>query len=368
MKINLIIIFCLVHSISYAQMDVPPVGGNPRATITETIGITAISLDYSRPDVGGRAGKIWGTVVSYGFTTNSFITNRPTAPWRAGANENTTIRLEHDVKVEGKPLAAGTYGLHMAVWPDSVWIIFSKSHDAWGSFYYEEKDDALRVMVKPLVTDKTVEWLKYEFIDHKANQATIALVWEKWMIPFTIEVDVDAIVVNRLREQVTSIKGFNSTNMLQASQYCLNKGINLDEALSWAQRAVSGFQGQRSYVSLRNLATAYEKLHRLSAADSVMVEALSMANAAQYTAYARSLISQKRLDKAQETIQAGKTKYGDVAAIHSGWAYLYSAQANYTKAIEAATRWMQTAPTDAVKKQVEGLILRLKENKDINQN
>jgi hypothetical protein len=92
-------------------MDIPPSGGNPRATISEEVGITSITIKYSRPDVNKREGKIYGdgNLVPYGFTTNSFITNKNTAPWRAGANENTVITIEHDVTI-GQPLKAGSYG------------------------------------------------------------------------------------------------------------------------------------------------------------------------------------------------------------------------------------------------------------------
>src|SRR5689334_4884372 len=194
----------IVHS-AFAQMDLPPSGGNPRATLTEEVGITSITIKYSRPDVNKREGKIWGdgNVVTYGFTTSSFITNKNTSPWRAGANENTIITFEHDVKVEGRLLKAGTYGLFMAIWPDSVTIIFSNQSDAWGSFYYEDKNDELRVTVRPVMLDKSVEYLKYEFIEHKEKSCIIAMMWEKLMVPFHIDVDVDNIVVARLREQVT---------------------------------------------------------------------------------------------------------------------------------------------------------------------
>ena len=176
-------------------MDVPPSGGNPRARITEEVGITDISIKYSRPDVGGREGKIWGELVRYGFSSDNFTTGKNNSPWRAGANENTTISFEHDVKLEGKNVKAGTYGLHFAVWPDSILLILSNQANAWGSYYYEEKDDALRVTVKPVQQEKTTEWLKYEFISHKEKSCTIAMFWEKWMIPFTVEVDVENIVL-----------------------------------------------------------------------------------------------------------------------------------------------------------------------------
>jgi hypothetical protein len=348
--------------IASAQMDLPPSGGNPRARITEEVGITDITITYTRPDVNGREGKIWGNLVTYGFSTNSFITNKNTSPWRAGANENTTISFEHDVKLEGRPVKAGTYGLFMAVWPDSVLLILSNQSNAWGSFYYEDKYDALRVTVKPAVLEKNVEWLKYEFIEQKEKSCTIALLWEKKMIPFKIEVDVDNIVINRLREQVTSQRGFNQLNLVAAANYCLNKNINLEEALSWSQRAA----GFKSYSTLRTLATAYEKLSRLKEADSVMVEALTMSTAAQYVGYGRALITQKRADKALEVLLTGKTKFGDVFAVNNGLMFGYAAKADHKNAIVYATKAMAQAPNDAARKTLEDQIAKLKEGKDVN--
>lgn len=350
--------------VASAQMDLPPSGGNARAKITEEVGITDITISYSRPDVKDRDGKIWGGLVTYGFSTQNFITNKNTSPWRAGANENTTITFEHDVKVEGKDLKAGTYGLFMAVWPEKVTIIFSNQYNAWGSFYYEEKNDALRVDVKPMTLDKDVEYLKYEFTEHKEKSCIVALMWEKLMIPFRIDVDVDNIVLNRLREQVTSQKGFNQVNLAGAVNYCLSKKINLDEALGWAQRAAA----LKSYNTLRVLAATYDSLNRIREGDSVMTEALAMANLAQYTGYARALIAAKRPDKAVEVLLAAKPKFGDIAAVNSGLMFSYSAKADYKNALVYANKTMAQIPkdNDAAKKTLEGQIAKLKDGKDIN--
>src|SRR6187399_386189 len=130
----LILLFAIITTAT-AQMDLPPSGGNPRATVTEEVGITSITVKYSRPDVNKREGKIWGdgNTVPYGFKEQSLLTNKNTNPWRAGANENTVITFEHDVKIEGKDLKAGSYGLFMAMGADNVTIIFSNQYEAWGS-------------------------------------------------------------------------------------------------------------------------------------------------------------------------------------------------------------------------------------------
>jgi tetratricopeptide (TPR) repeat protein len=359
---------CLLFSSASAQLDLPPSGGNPKASITEEVGITAITIKYSRPDVNKREGKIWGdgNVVTYGFSTQSFITNKNTSPWRAGANENTLITFEHDVKVEGQLLKAGTYALFMAMGAENVTIIFSNQTNAWGSFYYEEKNDALRVNVKPVVLDKSVEWLKYEFIEHREKGCTVALEWEKLMVPFKIDVDVDNIVLASIREELNSRKGFTPANILQATQYCFNKNINLEEALQWSKRAVDGFGGQKTYITLRNLATAYEKLNRIAEADSVMNEALLIATANQYSAYGRQLITLKRADRALEIFLASQKRYGDLFGVNNGLMSGYAARGEFKNALKYAIKAMAQAPTDAAKKQLEGQIAKLKEGKDVN--
>jgi len=345
-----------------AQMDLPPSGGNPRAKITEEVGITDITISYSRPDVNGREGKIWGNLVTWGFTSNSLLTNKNTNPWRAGANDNTTITFEHDVKVEGKSIKAGTYGLFMAMWPDSVMLIFSNQSNAWGSFYYEDKYDALRVTVKPVMLEKSVEWLKYEFLEQKEKYCVVAMQWEKLSVPFKIEVDVENIVIARMREQLTGQKGFNALNVLSAASYCVNKNINLEEALGWSQRAAQ----TKTFATLNNLGTNYTKLNRLPQADSTMNEALVFANANQYMGYGRSLIPLKRLDRAFEIFNANQKKNGDVYAVNAGFMSYYSAKADFTKAMEYANKALAQAPNDAAKTTINGFITKLKEGKDIN--
>ena len=358
------VLFVLLYS-STAQMDLPPSGGNPRATVSEEVGITSITIKYSRPDVNKREGKIWGdgNVVTYGFTSQNLITNQNTQPWRAGANENTTITFEHDVKVEGKELKAGTYGLHVALWPDKATLIFSNQSDAWGSYYYDQKYDALRVDVKPVALDKSVEWLKYEFVEHREKYCVIALQWEKLSVPFKVDVDVDNIVLARMREQVTGQRGFNAFNMLAAANYFVNKNIHLEEALAWNQRAAL----TKTFATLNALGTAYTKLNRLKEADSTMNEAIAFANAGQITGYGRSLITAKRLDRALEIFNANQKKFGDVYAVNAGFMSYYSAKADYKKALDHANKALAQAPNDQAKTTINGNIAKLKEGKDINQ-
>jgi hypothetical protein len=363
-KIFLLAMIIALMNSAFGQLDLPPSGGNPRATLTETVGITHITLGYSRPDVNGREGKVWGDgkVVTYGFSTSSFITNKNTSPWRAGANENTTITFQHDVKVEGHDLKAGTYGLFMAIWPDSATIVFSNKSDAWGSFYYEDRYDALRVTVKPVMLDKSVEYLKYEFTEHKDKSCVIAMMWEHLEVPFRVDVDVDNIVLATIREQVTGQKGFNQLNMMAAANYCLNKNINLDEALVWAQRAAA----LKTFATLSTLGTAYTKLNRLKEADSTMNEALVLANPNQYLGYGRALITGKRMDRAMEIMKSNQQKNGDSYTVNSGYMFYYSAVGDYKKSLDYANKALVQAPNDGAKTNVTGYIAKLQTGKDVN--
>jgi len=358
-----ILLFAII-TIATAQMDLPPSGGNTRATITEEVGITNITIKYSRPDVNKREGKIWGdgNVVTYGFTSQNLNTNKSDMPWRAGANETTMITFEHDVKVEGKDIKAGTYGLYMAVWAEKATIIFSKQADNWGSFFYDEKNDVLRADVKPVVLDKSVEWLKYEFIEQKEKYCVIALQWEKLSIPFRVDVDVDNIVLARMRDQVAGQRGFNPLLLTSAANYFLNKNINLDEALAWSQRAASF----KSFQTLNTLGTAYTKVNKLKEADSTMNEALAFANPGQTLTYGRSLITAKRLDRSLEVFNASQKKYGDIFQVNAGFMSYYSAKGDFTKALDYANKAKTQAP-DPVKPTIDANIAKLKEGKDINQ-
>ena len=211
--------------------------------------------------------------------------------------------------------------------------------------------------------DKSVEYLKYEFIEQKEKYCVIALQWEKLAIPFKVDVDVDNIVIAKLREQVTSQKGFNALNMQAAANYCLNKNINLEEALAWTQRAA----GLKSFTTLNTLSTAYTKNNKLPLADSAMNEALVFANPNQYMGSGRSMITVKRLDRALEIFNANQKKNGDVYAVNAGFMSYYSAKGDFKKSLEFADKALAQAPNEDTKKIINGFITKLKEGKDINQ-
>src|SRR5215203_1616829 len=160
-----------------------PSGGNKKAFVGERIGLTDVVIHYDRPGVKAREGKIWGQLVPAGFVDLGFG-NSKASPWRAGANENTTIEFSNDVTIEGQPLKAGKYGFFIAYDSTEATLIFSNNATSWGSYYYDSTEDALRVKVKQVKTANSTEWLKYEFMNQTENSATIALLWENQKIPF----------------------------------------------------------------------------------------------------------------------------------------------------------------------------------------
>jgi hypothetical protein len=155
-----------------------------KASVSQTLGVdTEITIVYGRPGVKGR--KIWGELVPYGMYPGNKASDNKPYPWRAGANENTTIELSKDILIEGKKLAAGKYGIHMIASEKDWVVIFSKNNSQWGSFKYNQDEDALRVTVTPMsAPDK--EWLTYEFEDLAGNSATLCLRWEKLKVPIKI--------------------------------------------------------------------------------------------------------------------------------------------------------------------------------------
>jgi len=156
-----------------------------KASITQRLGVeTDITIDYSRPGVKGR--KIWGELVPYGLGPGGKSNPEKRVPWRAGANETTTLTFSKDILIEGQKLPAGKYGLFMIPSEKEWVIIFSKKNAEWGSYTYDEADDAMRVTVTPVKAPHQ-EWLLYGFDELAGTKATMYLHWEELKIPVHIE-------------------------------------------------------------------------------------------------------------------------------------------------------------------------------------
>ncbi len=170
---------------SQMQAQGNKIRGSQQASVMQHVGAdTEITIHFSRPGVKER--EIWGKLVPYGLAPGNNYSNNKPFPWRAGANENTTFEINKDVKVEGESLPAGKYSIHMIPSENDWVIIFNKNNQLWGSYKYNEEEDALRVTVSPEEAPFE-EWLTYGFDDITNNSATAYLHWEKLKVPFKIE-------------------------------------------------------------------------------------------------------------------------------------------------------------------------------------
>lgn len=359
----------LVFQSNFAQLKTPPDGGNKKAWVGEQIGITDISIHYDRPAVKGREGQIWGKLVQYGFNDLGFGTSKQ-APWRAGANENTVIRFSTDVKVEGQPLKAGKYGFHIALYEEKCTLIFSSNYTSWGSFFYDPKEDILRVDVKQQIMPASTEYLKYEFSDQTANSAVISLTWEKWRIPFKVEVDLIPLQLESFRKELRGEKSFNPgwQSWQQAAQFCLQNKVNLEEGLQWADMAVSGvFIGEANFMTLSTRAGILQQLGRADEATKLMQQALPMGNMNQVHAYARQLQQQKRSTEAVDVFKKNYDKFPNTFTTNMGMTRAMAITGDKKKALSFAEKALSQAPDNVNKINVENVIKMLKEGKDINQ-
>ena len=332
----------------------------------ERIGITDITLNYNRPGVKGREGKIWGQLVPAGFVDQGFGTSKA-APWRAGANENTTIEFSDDVMVEGQPLPAGKYAFFVAYDPSECTLIFSRNSTSWGSFFYDPQEDALRVKVKPVPIDKEVERLRYEFMDQTENSAVIALEWEKLSIPFKVEVDYLKTQLESFRRELRSDKGFTWNAWLQAAQFCAQHNTDLDEALVWADKAISlpGI-GDKNFQTLSAKAIILSLQGKKAEGDAIMKEALPLGTMAEVHQYARQLLGEKKTKEAFDAFKLNYDKHPNEFTTNMGMARGYSATADYKKALEYLKKAEAQAPDKANKDNIDRLIPVLEQGKDIN--
>jgi hypothetical protein len=308
---KLITILCsiAIASGAWAQaLTSPPSGDNQKSKVTQFIGPVEVSITYSSPDVHApdgtdRTGKIWGGAAHFGFIDQGFGPSKA-APWRAGSNENTIFTVSNDVTIEGKELKAGTYGLFLAVSKEGPYTwVFSKNSTSWGSYFYDAKEDALRVDVTPADAPYT-EWLTYGFTDRNPSSTKAYLQWEKKMIPFTIEVPtINEIYVSKMRDELRSEIGFKQENWIAAAQFCAQNKINLEEALAWVDMSVSNpFIGIENFTTHQTRSMILQALGRNTEADVSMDKAIKdpSATVQDIHQYGRQLIASGKKEKGLE--------------------------------------------------------------------
>jgi len=345
-----------------AQLDLPR--ASQRASVSQRIGISEVQISYGRPAVAGR--PVWGELVPYGMNNLGFGTATE-SPWRAGADENTIITLQHQAKVEGKPLPAGSYGLHMVLHEQGgATVIFSKNYKAWGSFFYDPAEDALRVEV-PTREGPHAEWLNYDFEDLSPTSAMVVLSWERKQIPFQLEFDTPELVLADIRQKLQNQEGFNRQTWEQAAGYAFNNGGDLDEALGWIDAAIAGqFFSQPTFSNLSLKSQILERQGKQAEALDLMDQALDLASVFEMHTYGRQLIAQGRKQRAMEVFQRNAREHKDTWPVDYGLARGYSALGQYDKALKHLRLAQKRVPDEANREVIAINITKLEQGQDIN--
>jgi hypothetical protein len=254
---------------------------SPAASVSQTVGLTDLTISYHRPVVAGR--KIWGELVPYGEV------------WRTGANENATIRFSTPVKIGGKTLSAGAYGLFMIPAPTSWTVVISKMSVAWGAYSYDAKEDAARIRVTPQPTSESTERLSFAFDDATNSRATVALRWERLRVAFVIEVDTPSVVMASMRAELRGLPRFYWPGWAQAADYWLHNGGSLEEAQSMADRALG--LGE-NFITLSTRAAVAERRGETKRAAELRDQAIRVGKEREINEFALALLDVKRTQEA----------------------------------------------------------------------
>jgi len=350
---------------------VSPSGDNQRATVTQQIGPVKATVDYSSPRVAlrgqDRKGKIWGQLVPYGLSDLGF-NDCKNCPRRAGANMNTTFAVTHDVQVEGKPLPAGTYGLHMIPGEAEWTVIFSKNSNSWGSYWYDPKEDALRVTVKP-VKSEYHEWLTYEFTEREPEKATVALKWEELSVPVRIAVpNAKELWVVSIRSQLRAGLGFDGHYLQEAADWCLQNKVNLPEALAWAEKAMTpAVGGSETFSTLSTLWRAQLANGKEAEAAKTLERALANPTATPIAIHylGRQLQAEGKTNEAVRVYQMNAKRFPNQWPVNVGLMRAWAAAGDRKKALEHAKLALAQAPDPQNRKNLENMVKLLEEGKEI---
>ncbi len=280
----------LLCSAQYALAQAPPPVRVPRpsqkASVMQTIGVTDVTITYSRPGVKGR--KIWGDPLPSqanvkGEATLDDQNVRPKDAvivpwghaWRTGANEATQFVVSDDVLINGQKLPAGSYSLHTVPNKDEWTVIFNSQANQWGSFSYDPTKDTLRIKVKPEWVTENQEWLAYSFDPVADNSAQVNIRWEKVRVPFKVEVpDVKALTIQKARAAVAAAKPDDWRTPLQAANYVFlsEDQASMPEATGWLEQSLKVKETfQNLYTKARVLASQGKTQEAITTGEKALV-------------------------------------------------------------------------------------------------
>lgn len=330
-----------------------PRPASPAAKVTQTIGISTVTVDYSRPSVKGR--EIWGALVPYGWNTQGFGGGKE-APWRAGANENTVIEFSHAAKVEGKEVPAGKYGLFFVInKDDSGEVILSKDYRSWGSFWYDPARDQLRASIR-LRTIPHTELLTYDFISLGKNSGELVLNWEKKQFPVKIEFATDEIVMANAVEELKGPTGFSWQGYSSAANYAMQNKVNQEKALNWIDQAIAQ---NKNFTTLNVKAGLLRQLGKTAEADKLDKDAITIANEAELNQYGYQLLGGGKHDEAIKIFTLNTERHPESANCWDSLGEGYATKGDKENAIKNFKKALSMNPPANVKANSEAYLKKL---------
>jgi hypothetical protein len=335
----------LVLGTGAAVGQLPPISlpqASPEASVSQTVGLTDITVTYHRPAVAKR--KVWGDLVPYGQV------------WRAGANENTTIEFSSPVSIGGKTVPAGTYGLHMLPTEKDWTIILSSVHSAWGSFSYDEKEDVVRLTAAPKPTEFE-ERLEYRFENPTETSVDLEMAWDKVAVSFPITVDTNAVVMASLKAQLRGLPRFGWQGWNTAANWALTHDQDLNQALQWADQSVNT---QATFINLRTKAAILEKKGDVKQAEDLRAQAMKIATEADINQYGYQLLGQKKYDEAIAVFRKNIKDYPNSWNCYDSLGEALAAKGDNKASIESYNRALAMTTDPAQKKRIQDILARMK--------
>ena len=288
---------------------------------------------------------MWGKLVPYGWNVQSFGLQN-SAPWRAGANENTTLTLSHDAMIEGQPVPAGTYGLFFVINQDNTGeVVLSKESRSWGSFFYDPKQDQLRAKIQIREIPLT-DLLTFDVINLSRNSGELVLNWEKKQFPVKVEFDVDKIVMANATEELKGPVGFTPQGFQSAANYALMNNVNQEQGLKWIDQAIAQ---NKSFTAMRIKSGLLGQLGKKEEADKVLADAMLIATETEINTYGYQLLQRGQHDKAIEILAMNTTKYPRSANAWDSLGEAYATKGDKTTAIKHFKKALTLNPSDNVK-------------------
>lgn len=317
---------------------------SPEASVRQIVGVTEIEVVYHRPAVNDRA--VWGGLVPYDQV------------WRAGANENTVISFSTPVRVAGREVAAGRYGLHMIPTAGEWTVILSRMSDAWGSFTYDPAEDALRF---PATAESApfLERLAYSFDEVEQDSTVLALRWEKLRVPIPISVERTNLVLADFRRQLRGLPRFGWQAWNQAANWSRQNGGDLAEAEEWADRSIGI---QRNFTNLSTKSRIAAARGRAAEAEQLLSQALSLATEADVNALGYQHLGAGEVDRAIAVFRQNVADHPDSWNTYDSLGEGLAAKGDKAEAIRNYEKALSMVTDETQQTRIRGVLATLRRN------